>query len=188
MQIKRRITKIGHSLNPQIEAMNVATEMELLLDRFEELVRYAQEKIDRSIERGKTIGAKVAEKRASEQKIITDHQKAESDENLADQQEAFDERNKKPGMEDGPETVPDPAEDEDPLAGNVPIAEDGPETTETAAASAAQRKEDGTPSEGRVIMGDEPPVDAEPTRRVVKDPPKPTKKKAKKKSANTAKG
>ena len=113
MEIKRRLTKIGKSLSPQIESMNVAAEMERMCTRFEELVRYAQEKIDRSIERGKTIGAGVAEKRAAMQKIITDHQKSESDANLADQQEAFDERNKKPGMEEVPPVVDPVTRNED---------------------------------------------------------------------------
>ena len=95
MEIKRRLTKIGKSLNPQIESMNVASEMERMLDRFEELVRYAQEKIDRAAERqGNTIGKQVDAARKKADKVITDHQTEEAEENLKDQQESFDERNK----------------------------------------------------------------------------------------------
>ena len=95
MEIKRRLTKIAHSLSPQIESMNVSTEMTRMLDRFEELVRYAQEKIDRAAERqGNTIGKQVDDARKKADKEVADHQTAESEENLRDQQESFDERNK----------------------------------------------------------------------------------------------
>ena len=126
MEIKRRLTKIGKSLNPQIEAMNVATEMERMLDRFEELVRYAQEKIDRAAERkGNTIGKQVDDARKKADKEVSDHQTAESEENLKDQQESFEERNKivdkskdmrtdieKAADEEAEASRPDPAEDE----------------------------------------------------------------------------
>ena len=95
MEIKRRITKLASRLSPQIEVMNVATEMSRMLDRFEELVNYAQEKIDRAVERkGNTIGKQSYEARAAADKVVSDHQTAESDENLRDQKESFDERNK----------------------------------------------------------------------------------------------
>lgn len=95
MQIKRRITKIASRLSPQIEVMNVGSEMMRMCDRFEELVNYAQEKLDRAAERqGNTIGRQVYEARAAADKIISDHQTAESNENLKDQEEAFRERNK----------------------------------------------------------------------------------------------
>ena len=98
MEIKRRLTKLGKALSPQIESMNVSNEMHRLLDRFEELVRYAQEKIDRTAERkGKTNGQIAQEAREAADKVISDHQTAEAEENLRDQQEAFDERNKDPG-------------------------------------------------------------------------------------------
>lgn len=95
MEIKRRMTKLASRLSPQIEVMNVGVEMSRLMDRFEELVNYAEEKITRSAERaGNTIGKQVAEKRAAADKQIVDHQTAEAEENLKDQQESFDERNK----------------------------------------------------------------------------------------------
>lgn len=92
MEIKRRLTKIAHTLSPQIEVMNVADEMKRMCSRMEELIAYAQEKIDRSFEKRETIGQKVARQRASEQKEIEDHQEAENAENLADQKEARRER------------------------------------------------------------------------------------------------
>lgn len=96
MEIKRRLTKIAKALSPQIESMNAGQEMNRLCDRFEELVNYCQEKIDRSAERKKAglkpASAAVAEQRAADQKAITDHQEAEAAENLADQEEAKRER------------------------------------------------------------------------------------------------
>lgn len=98
MEIKRRLTAIAKSMSPQIEVMNVAVEMSRLADRFEELVRYAQEKTDRAAERkGKTLGQEAYERRQAADKEIADHQTAELEENQRDQQEAFDERNKDPG-------------------------------------------------------------------------------------------
>jgi hypothetical protein len=95
MEIKKRLTKLASRLSPQIEVMNVANEMNQLCNRFEELVTYAQTKIDRAAERGgKSMGVVQAEKRAAADQEIRDHQNKEANENLADQQEAFDERNK----------------------------------------------------------------------------------------------
>jgi hypothetical protein len=95
MEIKRRLTKIANSLSPQIEVMNVADEMRRMCQRLEELIAYAQEKIDRANDGHKPIGQQVAEERAAKQKIIDDAQKAEAAENLQDQKEAFDERNRR---------------------------------------------------------------------------------------------
>jgi hypothetical protein len=98
MEIKRRLTRIAKSLSPQIEVMNVATEMDRMCDRFEELVNYAQEKIDRASERkGNTLASQADARRKAEEQIVFDAQKAEVEENQRDQQEAFDERNKDPG-------------------------------------------------------------------------------------------
>lgn len=92
MEIKRRLTKIAKSLSPQIEAMNVADEIQRMAARMEELIRYAQEKIDRAAERKQTVGQRVAEQKAAAMKEIQDHQKRESNENLADQAESLKER------------------------------------------------------------------------------------------------
>ena len=100
MEIKRRLGKIQKALTPQIESMNVATEMTRMLDRFEELVRYAQEKIDRSAERKATLGKKAEEEKAAAQKKVEAAQEQESAANLKDQQESFDDRNKTKGDED----------------------------------------------------------------------------------------
>ncbi len=98
MEIKRRLVALSKTLSPQIEVMNVAVEMSRMCDRFEELVRYAQEKIDRAEERkGKTLGQQANERREAADKVISDHQTAEAEENQRDQQEAFDERNRDPG-------------------------------------------------------------------------------------------
>lgn len=95
MEIKRRLTKIAGRLSPQIEAMNVAPEINRLAGRIDELITYAQTKIDRAAENdGKSMGQVQAEKRAAADKVIRDHQTAEAEENLKDQQEALDERNK----------------------------------------------------------------------------------------------
>lgn len=124
MELKRRITKIGKSLSPQIESMNVAVEMERMCDRFEELIRYAQEKIDRTAERkGDTIAKQADDRRKAADKEISDHQNEEAEENLKDQKEAFDERNKaelktqkEPPLEcPTPEAAPGPEEEAAPV-------------------------------------------------------------------------
>ena len=105
MEIKRRLTKIGKSLTPEIESMNVATEMMKMCKRFEELVSYAQEKIDRSAERKETIGARVDRQKAELLKEIEDHQTAEAAENLKDQEESLEERNKLAAKSRKPEPI-----------------------------------------------------------------------------------
>ncbi len=105
MEIKRRLTKLTKRLSPQIESMNVAVEMQRMCTRFEELVNYAQEKIDRAEERkGGTLARAADERRRAALKVVAEAQKKESDANLADQRESFDERNKKPGDEPPAET------------------------------------------------------------------------------------
>ena len=74
--------------------MNVAQEMNMMLSRFEELIRYAQEKIDRASDRKETIGAQVAREKADAAQKVIDEQTAEAEENLKDQKESFDLRNK----------------------------------------------------------------------------------------------
>jgi len=119
MEIKRRLNKVSKRLTPQIEVMNVANEMKTLTSRLEELVTYAEQKIERTEERRrnkmKTIGQQVDEQRKAEAKVISDHQVEEAEANLRDQQEAFDERNRDPGMVDNP---------------NADIALDSPTLTE----------------------------------------------------------
>jgi len=92
MEIKRRLGKIQKALSPQIEAMNVASEMEQMCSRFEELVRYAQEKIDRTEQRGESLAAQQDRDRREADRKVTDQQDAEAEENLRDQQEAADAR------------------------------------------------------------------------------------------------
>jgi NAD kinase len=118
MEIKRRLGKIVKTLNPEVEAMNVAAEMLQLCTRLEELIKYAQTKIDRSKERKESAGVKAAAAKEAADKKVRDAQAAEAEENLKDQQEASDERNKKPDIVvegDGDGTVSD---DVDPGAGN----------------------------------------------------------------------
>ena len=95
MEIKRRLNKVAKRLSPQIESMNVADEMMRMVTRFEELVAYAQEKIDRSASRQVTVGQKVAKQKAELLKEIEDHQDAEADENRLDQEESLKERNER---------------------------------------------------------------------------------------------
>lgn len=108
MELKRKLDKLAKRMTPHIEVMNVRDEIARSIHRIDELITYAQTKIDRSAERKaknqQTIGAKAdAERKATEQ-VVFDAQTAESDANLADQKEAFDERNKKAGMENAEET------------------------------------------------------------------------------------
>ena len=114
MEIKRRLTKIAKSLSPQIEVMNAGIEMHRMCDRFEELVRYCQEKLDRAENRGETIGAKVEREKQERQDKIAAEQKRAKDEQLDDQEASLRERNKrleksqKPKVvEEEPEPMPD---------------------------------------------------------------------------------
>ncbi len=133
MEIKRRLTAIGKTLNPQVESMNVASEMNRMLDRFEELVRYAQEKIDRSAERkGQTIGKMGQEARAKAAKEIEDTQQAESDENQKDQKESWEERNKilnKSRRDDDQASEEVTGHDPENIQTAVPVAEPMPDMT-----------------------------------------------------------
>ena len=99
MEIKRRLNALAKTMTPEIEAMNVGREMKQLCKRLERLVAYAEEKIARSAQRKaakeKTLGQQAKDRHEAETKVIFDHQTAESDANLADQKEAFDERNER---------------------------------------------------------------------------------------------
>jgi len=111
MEIKRRLTKIAKSLSPQIEVMNVGLEMDRMCSRFEELVAYAQEKIERAAEKTETIGARVDREKREQQQAVADQQVEESQENLKDQEESAAERqalmDKSKKSEPEPEPMPD---------------------------------------------------------------------------------
>ena len=114
MEIKRKLKALDKRMTPEIESMNVANEMDRHCDRISELVDYAEEKIERAKTRGKTLGAIVDDARKADAKKVFDHQKEESDANLADQQEAFDERNKDPGMSTNVDETPGYADERNP--------------------------------------------------------------------------
>ena len=143
MEIKRRLTKIAKSLSPQVEAMNVAAQMEQMCQRFEELIAYAQEKLDRAASRGKTIGQKAYEDREAADQEVKDAQLAESDENLRDQKESFDERNKIVEKTQKPMTDEEFAEtcpDEPPTTEVTPETEAPPATKKKAKKKASKKK------------------------------------------------
>ena len=94
MEIKRRLNKIAGRLSPQLEAMNIADEMRRMCQRLEEIVTYGEEKLERAASKGPTIGQKVQVQKEAMQKEIEDHQRAEAEENLKDQEESFKERNR----------------------------------------------------------------------------------------------
>ena len=118
MELKRKLTALAKRMNPQVEAYTVAKEIGEHIQRIGELIAYAQEKLDRSAEKKKTgeltLGAQEDARRKAAAADVLETQNKESDENLKDQKESFDERNaldaktKKP---DEPDDTPDPAED-----------------------------------------------------------------------------
>jgi hypothetical protein len=112
VEIKRRLNAAAKCMTPEIEAMNTAIELKMLLDRVEGLIRYAEGKIANRAARAKakekTIGQKARDQQAADQKIIIDYQTEESDANLADQREAFEERNAKLRDKGQPEMESDP--------------------------------------------------------------------------------
>lgn len=97
MELKRKLAALTKRMNPQIEAYTVAKAIGESIKRIDELMTYAQEKLDRSEERKKNkedTNSKVADDR--NKKAAADQlaqQNAESDANLADQAESFEERN-----------------------------------------------------------------------------------------------
>ncbi len=95
MEIKRRLIAASKLLSPEIEAMNIGTELNHHVDRITELCNYGQEKLDRAKLRSEAAGVKTAQDRKAAEKVIADAQQEESDKNLADQKEAFDQRNDK---------------------------------------------------------------------------------------------
>ena len=154
MEIKRRLNKIAARISPQIEVMNNAEEMRRMCTRFEELLAYCEEKIEKAASKAPTIGQKVAAQREALQQEIIDHQTAEAEENLKDQEEAFEERNKIANKSKRPEE------------GHVP---DG-------SAGAYAESPDGT------VMADPDAVVPEGQVGVTDEQLNPTKKKAKKKA------
>ena len=127
MELNRKLNALAKRMNPQVEAFTVAREIEMHIDRISELGAYAQEKLDRSAQKKKdkelTLGAQEDNRRKAAAAEVLVTQNKESDANLADQQESFDERNaldaktKKPVAEppaetEEPDSTPDPAEDE----------------------------------------------------------------------------
>jgi hypothetical protein len=97
VELKRKLTALAKRMNPQIEAYTVAKAIGESIKRIDELMTYAQEKLDRSEERKKNkeeTNSKLADdrkKKAAAGQLA--QQNAESDANLADQKESFDERN-----------------------------------------------------------------------------------------------
>lgn len=89
MEIKRRLGALAKRMTPAIEAMNVANEMLQILQRFEELASYAEQKITRSEERIAAklapIGAQQDAKKKADAKEIADLHEAEQNELLQDQ-------------------------------------------------------------------------------------------------------
>lgn len=98
MELKRKLVALSKRMNPEVEAFNIAPEIGRHIDRISELISYAQEKLDRSAHKKKhnelTLGAQEDARRKAVAAEVLATQNKESDENLADQQESFDERNK----------------------------------------------------------------------------------------------
>lgn len=85
MEIKRRLGKIQKRLSPKIEAMNIATQMESMCDRFEYLLTYAEEKIERAERRLETIGAQVVREKQEAADAMHAELDKEARETAADQ-------------------------------------------------------------------------------------------------------
>ena len=85
MEIKRRLGKIQKRLSPQSEAMNIATQMESMCDRFEYLLNYAEEKIERAERRLETIGAQVVREKQEASDAMHAELDKEARETAADQ-------------------------------------------------------------------------------------------------------
>ena len=127
MELKRKLNALAKRMNPQVEAYTVAREIDRLIGRISELMAYSQEKIDRSAHKKKhnelTLGQQEDNRRKAAAAEVLATQNKESDENLADQQESFDERNKldakskKPVEEDREVATPAPDSlpDDDPV-------------------------------------------------------------------------
>lgn len=93
MEIKRRLNKVAKRLTPAIESMNVGLQMKELCSRLEELVTYAEQKIQSAANRKEALGVQIAREKEEQQKVIEDHQREEVEANQKDQEEAFNERN-----------------------------------------------------------------------------------------------
>lgn len=97
MELKRKLTALAKRMNPQIEAYTIAKAIDQSIKRIDELMTYAQEKLDRSEERKrlkeKTLGQQEDDRRKAAAAAVLETQNKESDANLADQAESFEERN-----------------------------------------------------------------------------------------------
>lgn len=137
MEIKRKLVAASKLLSPQIEAMNIGPEISEHIDRIIALCKYGQEKLDRAGQREEAAGVQTAKDRKAAEQVITDAQLAESDKNLADQKEAYDERNDKNDMRLG-RGKPTPELSESlPTSGNVtkPVPEKGKKETKKKSAN-----------------------------------------------------
>lgn len=119
MELKRKLNALAKRMSPQIEAMNVNHEIHQHVNRISELIDYAEQKIERSEQRKRdkepTTGQVADDRNKANAKEQLDLQTAESDANLADQKESFDERNALMAKSEKPvepDSTPDPAEPE----------------------------------------------------------------------------
>ncbi len=124
MELKRKLNALAKRMNPQVESYTVGREIDRLIGRISELMAYAQEKLDRSAQKKRdkelTLGQQEDNRRKAAAADVLAMQNKESDANLADQQESFDERNKLDAKTKKPvepeaatpavETLPDPDE------------------------------------------------------------------------------
>jgi len=110
VELKRKLTALAKRMNPQIEAYTIARAIEQSIKRIDELMTYAQEKLDRSEQKKRdkelTLGQQEDDRRKAAAAEVLATQNAESDENLADQQESFEERNKLAAKTKPPEATP----------------------------------------------------------------------------------
>jgi len=116
MEIKKRLNAAAKRLTPEIESMNVAVEIRERLKRIEELIDYAEQKIEGSAHKKESAGVATDRARREEAQRIADVQDEQALENAKDQQQSDaqpgeDVRTEGEIAEDEAAT-PDPAEDE----------------------------------------------------------------------------
>ena len=90
MEIKRRLNAVAKRITPEIEAMNISSEMKNMCKRFEELANYGEEKCARAKanrEGRESMGAKQDREAKAERARIQKIHDAEADELAKDREQ-----------------------------------------------------------------------------------------------------
>ena len=88
MEIKKRLNAVAKRLTPEIESMNMASQMIEMLNRFDEILDYCEEKIEKKNRGGVSAGQRAYDAQQAERDRIQKIHDEEADEMQRDQTQA----------------------------------------------------------------------------------------------------